>query len=142
MNSLTENKTGKILQRMLEKDTFSNWLGLKVIEFREGYCKLKYVIRDEMLNGHGGVHGGIIFSAADSAFAFACNSQNIISVALDVHITFVRYAKSGDQLTVEARELHLGNKISVYDISTKNEAGELIAAFKGTAYRTGKEFLT
>lgn len=126
---------------MLERDAFSKWLGLEVTEFREGYCKLRYVIRDEMLNGHEGVHGGIIFSAADSAFAFACNSQNIISVALDVHITFVRYAKSGDELTVEARELHLGNKISLYDISTKNAEGELIAIFKGTAYRTGKEFL-
>jgi acyl-CoA thioesterase len=141
MDSLMENKTAKILQRMLEKDTFSKWLGLEVTEFREGYCKLQYIVRAEMINGHGGVHGGIIFSAADSAFAFACNSQNIISVALDVHITFVRYAKSGDLLTVEANELHLGKKISVYDISTKNAAGELIAAFKGTAYRTGKEFL-
>lgn len=141
MNSTAVIRTEKILQQMLEKDTFSNWLGLKVIDFREGYCKLRYVIRDEMLNGHGGVHGGIIFSAADSAFAFACNSQNIISVALDVHITFVRYAKTGDELIVEARELHLGNKISVYEISTKNKAGELIAQFKGTAYRTGKPFL-
>jgi acyl-CoA thioesterase len=141
MDSLMENKTGRILQQMLEKDSFSKWLGLEITEYHEGYCKLKYIIRDEMLNGHGSVHGGIIFSAADSAFAFACNSQNIISVALDVHITFVRSAKAGDNLTVEARELHLGNKISLYDISTKNEAGELIAAFKGTAYRTGKELL-
>lgn len=141
MDSLTENKTTKVLQRMLEKDSFSKWLGLEVTEFREGYCKLQYIIRDEMLNGHEIVHGGIIFSAADSAFAFACNSQNIISVALDVHITFVRSAKKGDRLFVEARELHLGNKISLYDISTKNNSGELIAAFKGTAYRTGKELL-
>jgi acyl-CoA thioesterase len=89
-----------------------------------------------MLNGFSSIHGGVLFSAADSAFAFACNSHGRITVALDVSITFTRPAKQGEVLTVEAKELHLGNTTGVYDIRTTNEAGKLVAIFKGTAYRT------
>jgi acyl-CoA thioesterase len=133
------NKTGDILSAMLDKDHFSRWMGIVVDEYREGYCRLHYTIREEMLNGFGIVHGGIIFSAADSAFAFACNSHGVLSVALDVHISFMRAAKTGDMLTVEAKELHTGNKTSFYDISVTNEQNEIVASFKGTAYRTGKK---
>src|SRR4051812_40748259 len=133
------NKAGDILSAMLDKDNFSKWLGIVVDEYREGYCRLHYTIRDKMLNGFGIVHGGIVFSAADSAFAFACNSHGVLSVALDVHISFMRAAKTGDTLTVEAKELHTGNKTSFYDISVTNEQNEIVASFKGTAYRTGKK---
>jgi acyl-CoA thioesterase len=92
-----------------------------------------------MLNGFGMVHGGILFSASDSAFAFACNSHGRISVALDVSISFTKSALLDDQLFVEAIELHLGKKTAVYDIRTTNHKGELIALFKGTCYRTSKE---
>jgi len=95
-----------------------------------------------MLNGFSIVHGGIVFAASDSAFAFACNSQGIISVALDVHITFIRSAKEGDILTVEAKEVHTGNKTSFYDITTTNQDGVLIATFRGTAFRTGKSLIS
>ena len=95
-----------------------------------------------MLNGHQTVHGGVIFAAADSAFAFACNSHGRISVALDVSITFTKAVKIGEVLTVEAKEVHLGNKTSVYDVITRNEKGEIVAVFKGTAYRTSKDILT
>lgn len=121
---------------MMEKDRFSQWLGLQIDESAPGYCRLHYTINDQMLNGFGIVHGGIIFSAADSAFAFACNSHGHLTVALDVSISFTRPAKSGDRLTVEAREAHLGNRTGLYEIRTTNEAGELVALFKGTAYRT------
>ena len=130
----------EITHKMMEKDRFSQWLGLCVEESGPGYCRLHYRITDQMLNGFDIVHGGIIFSAADSAFAFACNSHGTtITVALDVSISFTRPARIGDLLFVEARELHLGNKTGLYDIRTTNEAGELIALFKGTAYRTSKE---
>jgi len=129
----------EITALMMEKDRFSQWLGLVVDESGPGYCRLHYRITDQMLNGFGIVHGGIIFSAADSAFAFACNSHGNITVALDVSISFTRPAQPGDLLIVEARELHLGNRIGLYDIRTTNEAGELVALFKGTAYRTSKE---
>jgi acyl-CoA thioesterase len=91
-----------------------------------------------MLNGFNIIHGGVLFSAADSAFAFACNSHGILTVALDVSISFAKSAQSGDLMTVEAREVHLGSKIGIYDVRTTNERGELIALFKGTAYRTSK----
>ncbi len=123
---------------MLAKDNFSKWMGIEVDEFREGYCKLHYTITEDMLNGFGIVHGGIIFSGSDSAFAFACNSHGILSVALDVHITFIRAAKAGDLMTVTAKEIHTGNKTSFYDVTTTNDKGEIVSVFNGTAYRTGK----
>jgi len=129
----------EITALMLEKDSFSRWLGLTVDESGPGYCKLHYRINDQMLNGFGIVHGGVIFSAADSAFAFACNSHGNLTVALDVSITYTRPARSGDLLVVEARELHLGNRTGLYEIRTTNESGELVALFKGTAYRTSKD---
>jgi acyl-CoA thioesterase len=128
----------EVLAIMLEKDSFSKWLGIEVDAIGPGYCKLHYRINDQMLNGFHQVHGGILFSAADSAFAFACNSHGIITVALDVSITFTRPARNGDLLVVEAKEAHLGNKTGLYEIRTTNTAGELVALFKGTAYRTGK----
>jgi acyl-CoA thioesterase len=130
--------TQDILALMLQRDRFSQWLGLEIDEYAKGYCKLHYRITDAMLNGFDIVHGGILFAAADSAFAFACNSHGILTVALDVSISFTKSAKSGDLMTVEAREIHLGNKIGVYDVRTTNEQGELVAIFKGTAYRTSK----
>jgi len=129
----------EVLKIMLKKDRFTEWLSLKIDEHRMGYCKLHFTVTDVMLNGFEVIHGGVLFSASDSAFAFACNSHGIITVALDVTISFTRPAKSGELLTVEAIEVHLGNKIGIYDIRTTNEKGELVALFKGTAYRTSKE---
>ena len=132
------SETKRILAAMLAKDNFSKWMGITVDEYREGHCKLHYTITEDMLNGFGSVHGGIIFSGADSAFAFACNSHGVLSVALDVHITFIRAGKAGDVMTVTAKEIHTGNKTSFYDITTTNDKGEIVSVFKGTAYRTGK----
>jgi acyl-CoA thioesterase len=137
MQEQTKPDVGRILNAMLDKDNFSQWLGLEVKEYREGYCRLQFTVREDMLNGFEIVHGGVIFSAADSAFAFACNSHGLISVALDAHISFIKAAKSGDVLVVEAKEIHTGNKTSFYNISVSN--GEtLVAVFKGTAYRTSR----
>lgn len=129
----------EILATMTKRDEFSKWLGLKIDEIGIGHCKLHYTVKKEMLNGFEQIHGGVVFSAADSAFAFACNSHGIITVALEVSITFTRSAKIGDVLFVEAKELYVGSKTGLYDIRTTNSEGELVAQFKGTAYRTGKE---
>ncbi|MCD6011202.1 MAG: thioesterase [Flavipsychrobacter sp.] len=131
--------TNLVLKTMLDHDNFSAWMGIVVDEYREGYCKLHYTITEAMLNGFGIVHGGIVFSGSDSAFAFACNSHGQLSVALDVHISFINAARAGDVMTVEAKELHTGNKVSFYDVTTTNEEGKIVAVFKGTAYRTGKK---
>jgi acyl-CoA thioesterase len=128
----------EIIDIMTARDEFSRWLGLEIDVIDKGYCKLHYRVKRDMLNGFGNIHGGILFSASDSAFAFAGNSHGIITVALDVSITFTLPAKEGEVLHVEAKELHLGNKTGLYDIRTTNSEGKLVAVFKGTAYRTGK----
>jgi acyl-CoA thioesterase len=128
----------EVLEIMLKRDRYTAWLGLVIDEIGPGFCKLHYRVTDTMLNGFDMIHGGVLFSASDSAFAFACNSHGIITVALDVNISFTRPARVGELLTVEAQEAHLGNRIGIYDIRTTNETGELVALFKGTAYRTGK----
>jgi acyl-CoA thioesterase len=128
----------EIIDIMTARDEFSRWLGLEIDVIEKGYCKLHYTVKREMLNGFGNIHGGILFSASDSAFAFAGNSHGVITVALDVSITFTQPAKEGEVLHVEAKELHLGNKTGLYDIRTTNAEGKLVAVFKGTAYRTGK----
>jgi acyl-CoA thioesterase len=126
------------LAAMLEKDHFTRWLGIIIDEHKEGYCRLHFTIREEMLNGFGIVHGGVLFSAADSAFAFACNSYGVLSVALDASITFVKAAVEGEIIFVGAKELHNGRKTGFYDIVLTNQQSDLIAAFRGTAYRTDK----
>lgn len=129
----------EVYEIMISRDRFSHWLGLQVEEVGSGYCRLHYTVKEDMLNGFERVHGGVLFSASDSAFAFACNSHGLITVALDVSITFTRPALAGDKLWVEAKEVHLGNKTGLYDIRTTNEQGELVCLFKGTAYRTSKK---
>jgi len=129
----------EVFEIMIARDRFSAWLGLQVDEVGEGYCRLHYTVREDMLNGFARIHGGVLFSAADSAFAFACNSHGLITVALDVSVTFTLPARTGDVLYVEAREVHLGNKTGLYDIRTTNEKGALVSLFKGTAYRTSKK---
>ncbi len=126
----------EVLKIMLKKDRFTEWLGLQIIEIRLGYCKLKYRITEDMMNGFDSVHGGILFAAADSAFAFSCNSHGHLTVALDASVHFTKPAKVGELLQVEAIEVFLGNKIGIYDVRTTNEKDELVALFKGTAYRT------
>ena len=131
----------EVLSIMSARDKFSAWLGLEIDEIGKGYCRLHYTVKEDMLNGFERIHGGVLFSASDSAFAFACNSHGLITVALDVSITFTRPAVAGDQLYVEAKEMHLGNKTGLYDIRTTNQHGELVCFFKGTAYRTSQKVM-
>jgi acyl-CoA thioesterase len=98
-------------------------------------------IRKEMVNGFGIVHGGVPFSFADSAFAFACNNRNNLSVALDVTISFMKAVQIGDVLTAEAKEIHNGRSTGVYLITIHNQRDEQVALFKGTCFRTGKPLI-
>jgi acyl-CoA thioesterase len=127
-----------VLERMLAKDAFSRWLGLQVEAVGEGYCRLHFQVREEMLNGFGILHGGVSYAAADSAFAFACNSHGRLSVALSTTMEYLEAGKLGDTLTVEAREENLKHKIGVYQIRITNQEGVLLGLFKGTSYRTSK----
>jgi acyl-CoA thioesterase len=136
-----DNLPDKVLQKMMEKDAFSQWLGLNIEAISEGYCRLSFVVKPEMSNGFETLHGGVLFAAADSAFAFACNSHGRLSVALEVSISFTKPGFVGEKLTVEAQEVFLGNKTGIYDIKTTNEKGEILSIFKGTAFRTTRNVL-
>ncbi|HKB44438.1 MAG TPA: hydroxyphenylacetyl-CoA thioesterase PaaI [Chitinophagaceae bacterium] len=132
---------GSVVSHMMENDFFSQWMDVKVLEIKEGYSKIQMSIRKEMVNGFGIVHGGIPFSLADSAFAFACNNRNNLSVALDVTITFMKAVNPGDILTAEAKEIHNGRSTGVYLILVTNQDNEQVALFKGTCFRTGKKLI-
>ena len=133
-------KVGKIIDAMLEKDYFSQWMALERLEEREGYCRISMMIRKEMLNGFGIVHGGILFSLADSAFAFATNSSGRHAVSIDSHISIYQSSQIGDQLFATAEELHTNHKLAHYSVQVTNQKAELIASFKGTVYRKREEW--
>lgn len=128
----------KVVDHMVQQDAFSQWLGIEVLEIKEGQSRISMHIRPEMVNGFGIAHGGIAFSLADSAFAFACNNRNNLSVALDTNISFTKAVQVGDQLTAEAIEIHNGKSTGVYSISIYNQHQQQVALFKGTCFRTGK----
>ena len=132
---------GKVVDKMMDHDAFSQWMDVKVLDIKEGYSKIQMTIRKEMVNGFGIVHGGLPFSLADSAFAFACNNRNNLSVALDVTITFTKAVNVGDTLTAEAKEVHNGRSTGVYLITVVNQKSEQVALFKGTCFRTGKPLI-
>jgi acyl-CoA thioesterase len=132
----------QVVTHMLQNDLFSQWLGISLIEINEGYCKIKMTVREEMINGFGIVHGGIAFSLADSAFAFACNNRNVLSVALDTSINFIKPVHVGDELIAEAKEIHNGKSTGLYQIEIINQKNHLVAQFKGLCYRTDKNLIT
>lgn len=131
----------QVVHHMMQEDLFSQWLGIEVLDVREGYSKISMTVRPEMMNGLGIVHGGIAFSMADSAFAFACNNRNNLSVALDTSINFLKPVHVADVLTAEATELHNGRSTGLYHIQIHNQHQHLVAQFKGTCYRTGKPLI-
>lgn len=136
------NKTPpEVVSHMLQHDLFSQWLGIEMLDVKEGYSKIKMTVRAEMINGFGIVHGGIAFSLADSAFAFACNNRNNLSVALDTSINFVKPVHVGDILTAEAKEMHNGRTTGLYHITIINQNNHTVALFKGTCFRTGKQLI-
>jgi len=124
---------------MLQNDAFSQWLGINVLESEPGYCKLSMKIRKDMTNGFGVCHGGVTFSLADSALAFASNSHGSISLALENNINFTKKVSAGDTLIAETEELQNGRTIGVYKVRILNQDEDLVAEFRGTVYRTGKK---
>jgi acyl-CoA thioesterase len=135
------NDPSSIVAHMMEKDRFSQWLGIEVLEVSEGYCRIRMTLRPEMVNGFDIIHGGIAFSLADSALAFACNNRNNLSVALETSISFTRQMKVGDVLTAEAKELHNGRSTGLYLVTITNAQDLQVALFKGTCFRTGKTLI-
>ncbi len=132
----------KVVDQMMIDDLFSQWLGIEIIEIKEGSSKIKMIVRSEMMNGLGIVHGGIAFSLADSCFAFACNNRNNLSVALDTSINFLKPVHVDDELIAEAKEIHNGRSTGLYQITIINQHDHVIALFKGTCFRTNKKLIS
>ena len=141
MSTAKDITARKVVDHMMEHDLFSQWLGIEVLEVKEGYSRIKMTVRKEMINGFGIVHGGIAFSLADSAFAFACNNRNVLSVALDTSINFIKPVHVDDILIAEAKELHNGKSTGLYHITIMNQKEHLIAQFKGLCYRTDNKLI-
>lgn len=129
------------VKKMLEHDRFSQWLGLKVESVTDGRARVSMVIKEDMLNGFAVVHGGVLFALADSAFAFACNSRDNLSLALDAVVSFIKKASLGDVITAQVEEVHNGKTTGVYEVKLTNQKNELVAQFRGTAFRTGKSVI-
>lgn len=124
----------EIVAIMMERDAFSKWLAISVEDIKLGSCTLKTTITSEMLNGFDIAHGGISYSLADSALAFASNSYGTKCVSIETSISHTRPSKLGDQLTAVATELHRGKKIGIYEVTVSNQENKTIALFKGTVH--------
>jgi acyl-CoA thioesterase len=134
------NQSEKIVDTMYQNDAFSQWLGIEVVEVKDGYCKLNMTVRKEMLNGFQIAHGGIAYSLADSALAFASNSHGRKSLSVETSISHTVSVKEGDSLIAVSNEISLSIKIGIYLINIKNQNEQEVALFKGTVYRTSKDW--
>ena len=121
-------------QAMWANDRASRMLGMQILSVTPGAAVLSMSVRQDMLNGHDICHGGLITTLADSAFAFACNSHNEVSVAAGFDVNLVAAAREGDLLTATASELSKAGRTGVYDVIVNNQRGELIAVFRGRSY--------
>lgn len=125
----------KIVDRMYKQDAFSQWLGIERVAIGPGSCTLKMNIREEMTNGFGIAHGGIAYSLADSALAFASNAQGQHALSIETSISHTLPLRAGDALTATATEEQLSRRIGIYRVEVRRADGQLAALFKGTVYR-------
>ena len=130
----------RVVDKMISGDAFSQWLGIEVLEINEGFCKLKMTVRKEMTNGFNIAHGGISYSLADSALAFAANSDGIQSLSIETSISHTKKVMNGDTLMAETQEISKNDKTSVYNINIKNQDNIEVANFQGKVYRTKREW--
>jgi acyl-CoA thioesterase len=122
---------------MFDQDLASQKLGMRVAEVRPGYARLVMAVREDMVNGHEICHGGLIFTLADSAFAFACNTYDAVTVAAAASIEFLLPVHLGDELTAIAEERSRAKRTGVYDVVVRNQKGESVALFRGRSHEIG-----
>ncbi len=123
-----------IVNKMYKNDAFSQWLGINFLDMGIGYCKINMMVRPEMTNGFGIAHGGISFSFADSAFAFASNSHGQHAVSIETSISHTKALMVGDTITAEATLKSRSKRLGIYDVVVKNQQEEIVALFKGTVF--------
>ena len=122
---------------MYAQDRASQALGMRILEIRPGYARLAMSVREDMVNGHKICHGGLIFTLADSAFAFACNTYDLVTVASSGSIEFLLPVRLGDELTAIAEERSRSKRTGVYDVAVRNQRGECVAMFRGRSHEIG-----
>ena len=127
----------RAVQALYDTDRASQAFGIDVVSVAPGRCVVRMTVRAEMTNGHGTCHGGLIFTLADSAFAFACNSGGETTVAAAADIEFLAAARAGDELTASAVEVWRGGRSGLFDIVVTNQSGQRIALFRGRSHRIG-----
>jgi acyl-CoA thioesterase len=127
---------------LLERDQMSRTLGMRILHIGPGRAQLAMLVRADMVNGHGSCHGGVLFSFADTAFAFACNTYNAITVAAGATIDFLLPARQGDQLTAVAHEVWRSRRSGVYDVVVLNQKQERVALFRGRSHVLGGNLLS
>lgn len=127
----------RVAEAMYAKDGASQAFGMKIEAMRPGYARLSMRVREDMVNGHRTCHGGMIFTLADSAFAFACNTGNETTVAAGASIEFLHPGYAGDMLTAEAQERFRHKRSGIYDITVRNQDGAVIALFRGKSHQIG-----
>lgn len=135
-----QSKARAIVDKMYNNDWFSQWLGITIVEISEGRCVLKMKIRKEMLNGFAIAHGGITYSLADSALAFASNSHGRKSLSIETNISHTVSLIENDLIIAEAEEVSLKEKIAIYHIKITKDDKTVVALFKGMVYRTSKSW--
>ena len=124
---------------MYARDHAAKALGITVEEVGPGFARCRMVVREDMVNGHEICHGGLTFTLADCAFAYACNAYNRVTVALGAQISFVAPARFGDVLLATAREQSRAGRTGVYDVEVSTADGAMVALFRGTSYETRGE---
>jgi acyl-CoA thioesterase len=128
----------RVVHGMMDRDAFSQWLGLEVLEIAPRRSVVQMQVRAEMVNGFGVAHGGITYSLADSALAFAANTHGKVTVAIENAISYPKAVQVGDVLTAAADEDAASNKLAFYRVLVRNQRDELVATFRGTVYKTEK----
>ena len=129
----------RVVAHMLEHDEFSRWLGLEVTHVAPNAATVRMTVRPEMVNGFGVCHGGIAFSLADSALAFASNTHGRLTVSIENSIRYPAPIMPGDVLTATAVELSASHRLAYFDVTVRKGNGDVVGLFKGTVYRTGRD---
>ena len=127
----------KVARAMLAAEGTGPAWGVEILEAREGYALIRMAVRPDMLNGHGTAHGGIVFALADTAFAYACNSRNLRTVAAQASIVFLDAAREGEVLVAEAEEVALVGRSGVCNVSVTTADGRAVAEFQGYSRSLG-----
>jgi acyl-CoA thioesterase len=137
----TEARAREVVEGMLVRDRFSAWLGLELVAVAPGTCTCRMTVREEMVNGFGVSHGGVVFSLADSAFAFACNSTGFITVSIENSIRYPAAIQPGDVLTATVAQKGGSKRLGYFAGEVTNQHGTVVGLFTGTSYRTDKPHL-